>query len=237
MLASRDRIVSQQKKKIDKLLDRVTYQDKTIELLQEILNENTLPTDTSLGNFVYQELERLGLADEEILKLMQNFVSINYEDIPTYMSIKDFTTKLIDIASEGILKNTLHESTHGHMDVNKIEFCSSVQDNLPIDPRDVFKSNDSKIFATFKTDQITDNAVLAKWYRVDSPQIYLFDRFPIDPNKDSNYVWLDTKGQADAGQYTVEIYSITDGLDPIASGEYAIVNSTPDIIAFEGRFL
>jgi len=87
---------------------------------------------------------------------MQNFINLNYEDIPTYMSIKDFTTKLIDIAGKGILKNTLHESTHGHMAVNKIEFCSSVQDNLPIDPRDVFKSNDSKIFATFKTGQITD---------------------------------------------------------------------------------
>jgi len=90
MLASRDHKISQQKKKIDKLLDRVTYQEETIELLQEILNENTLPPDTSLGNFVYQELEGLGLADEEILKLMQNFINLNYEDIPTYMSIKDF---------------------------------------------------------------------------------------------------------------------------------------------------
>jgi len=171
------------------------------------------------------------------VRLLQNFIRIDVEDIPSFMTVKDFTIELIDIAGKDILSITHNVPQKQTAAPETIKFGNSVENNMATDPKEIFMSNEPRIYATFKTDQFTDDAVLAKWYRTDTKEVCLFDKFPIDPNKENNYVWFEPKSQSDPGSYAVEIYSLNDGLEVIATGRYSVVDSTPTLIEFTGKFL
>lgn len=234
---SNEQVTGYHKATLDELLNKLKTQKAIINYLQNVLNEETKKSNLSFGTAVYNEFEKLGLEEEDILGLMQNFVKIKSDDIPTHMSIEDFTIKLLDIAGNNIINLNQNNSERQPVSSETIKFSTSVHDNVAIDPRVVFNMRESKIFATFNTGNVTDNFVLAKWYRTDSPEIIFFDKVPIDPNAETNSVWLDSKGQSKSGQYKVEVYSFNDGLDPIASGEYSVIDNVPEELTITGKFL
>ena len=98
------------------------------------------------------------------------------------------------------------------------------QNNIAPNPQHDFFAHDAKIYASFDTGDYDGKNVLVKWYKSDTPDLLLFDKYPISQDKTQNYVWLKKpKGWAQ-GSYGVEIYSanINDNLKLIATGMYNV---------------
>jgi hypothetical protein len=95
---------------------------------------------------------------------------------------------------------------------------------MAVDPRTLFSPNENKIFATFDTSQYAGDKVLVKWFHIDQPSIFLFEKFPINTNNTYNYVSFNKPGGWPTGRYSVAIHSVDvdDNLGLIASGQYEI---------------
>ena len=66
---------------------------------------------------------------------------------------------------------------------------------------------------------------MVKWYRVDDPKVYIFDKYDISKDKNNNFVWLEKPSGWNEGLYGVEIYSMEDNLSLMAYGEYSVVKN------------
>jgi hypothetical protein len=112
---------------------------------------------------------------------------------------------------------------HNYADINFSKLVD--QDNFSLNTSTEFDADDVvKIYASFDTFAYPETEVLVKWYRADEPELLLFNKYPIDPIKDHNFVWLQKSQGWDSGRYTVEIYSVRveDNIKMIARGDYTI---------------
>ena len=156
------------------------------------------------------------------------FINIDSDDVPSQMPIKDFAAKLVKIAADGVLTPPQSESiTTGPLPLPVYFDTSTNPDYSVSDPRETFSPEETKIFASFDSSQLTDDnllidSVLVKWYRTDQPQILVMESFPIRPLSNYNHIWLDQPQGWPRGDYQVEIYSFHDDSDLIAAGKYNI---------------
>jgi hypothetical protein len=72
-------------------------------------------------------------------------------------------------------------------------------------------------------DAYRENEVFVKWYRIDEPEILLFDQYAIRRDAEFSYVWLEQENGWAEGEYAVEFYSADEALKKIASGRYSVV--------------
>ena len=217
------------RKKLDQMIKKASLQEEYISILNDNLDkiiegDNNRPID----EIISQKLEAMNLDDQEILGLIQSFINIDSDDVPSQMPIKDFAAKLVEIAAHGVLTPAQGESTTNGPTPLPVYFDTSTnQDFSVLDPKETFLSEENKIFAAFDSSHLTDDnvlvdSVLVKWYRTDQPQVLLMKSFPIRPLSNYNHIWLERPQGWPMGDYQVEIYSFQDDLDVIASGKYNI---------------
>lgn len=219
--------VTQLKNKTLALMGKTQVQEAFIAWLNAIINDDIKKmngeTEVSIGKFMRNKLDKMEIDDQGILSLIQNYVNIDADDIPKEMSVKDFAVKLTEILAKDILKPLSIESNTEDKNSNNIEFgTSTLEDNSAAELRRIFSPDETKIFATFVTSQNTDDEVLVKWFKTDQPKVFLFKKFPINPDANYNYIWFEQPTGWSRGEYSVEIYSLKDNLEILAKDKYEI---------------
>ena len=72
------------------------------------------------------------------------------------------------------------------------------------------------------TDSFDQDRVMVKWYRRDSPEILLLQRYPIVRGDDHGHVWFEPDRGWEQGSYKVDVYSGDESMTLLASGSYRV---------------
>jgi hypothetical protein len=227
-LELRDQKVAVLKKELDQMIKKALLQEEYMSFLSSILGDNfdkTIKGDINrpIDELISQKLEAMKIDDQGMLLLIQSFINIDSDDVPLQMPIKDFAVKLIRIAANGVLSPLQSEPIKNDALPLPIYFDTSTNTDYSVsEDREAFSPEETKIFAAFDSSQLTDDNVLVKWYRADQPKIFLMESLPISPLSNNNHIWLDQPKGWSRGDYIVEIYSLQDNLNLIASGKYDV---------------
>ncbi len=219
--------LNQFKKKALALMEQTQDQEKIIARLYAIINDdiNTMnrETEVSISRFIRQKIDEMEIDDQDVLSLIQNYINIDADDIPVEMTVKDFAVKLTEVLAKDILEPSSIESNTEDTDSNSIQFgTSTLEDNSAQEAKRIFSPDETKIFATFDTSQNADDEVLVKWFQIDQPEVFLFKKFPVNPDSDYSYIWFEQPTEWAKGKYSVEIYSLKDNLKMLAMDQYEI---------------
>lgn len=171
----------------------------------------------SVENYIRAKFENF--SDQEVVEFLQNYTHIDTDDIPNGISAADFAARLGEIFANGVEISSMGNGAAPAV----IEFDVTTNAEFQaIVPKDEFIPENKKIYASFNTELYDKSKVMVKWYRIDTPKVYIFDTYEIDPEKDNNYIWLNKDAGWNEGVYGVEIYSMESNLDLMAYGEYAV---------------
>jgi hypothetical protein len=225
----RNQKVAYLRKKLNRMIEKASLQERYISVLNDNLDK-IIEADISrpIDEIISQKLEAMNLDDQEMIGLIQSFINIDPDDVPPQMPIKDFAVKLVKIAANGVVTPLQSKSNMNDPLPLPVYFDTSTKPDYSVsDPRETFLTEETKIFASFDSSQLTDDnvlidSVLVKWYRTDQPQILLMKSFPIRPLSNYNHIWLDRPRGWLRGDYQVEIYSFQDVTKLIATGKYNI---------------
>jgi hypothetical protein len=224
-----DQKVSVLGNKLDQMIKKALLQEEFITIWDDRVDKKfEKDINRPIDEMISQKLEALNLDDQETLGLIQSFINIDPEDVPSHIPIKDFAVKLVKIAANGVITPAQNESITNDPLPLPVYFDTSTNPDYSVsDPRETFLPEENKIFASFDSSQLTDDnvlvdSVLVKWYRTDQPQILLMQSFPIRPLSNYNHIWLDRPHGWSRGDYQVEIYSFQDNTNLFASGKYNI---------------
>jgi hypothetical protein len=225
----RDQKIAYLRKKLDQMIKKAFLQEKYISILNDSLDK-IMDGDIHrpIDEIISQKLDAMNLDDQEMLGLIQSFINIDPDDLPSQIPIKDFAVKLVEIAANGVLTPVQSKSNTNAPPPLPVYFDTSTNPDFSVsEPKETFLPEENKIFASFDSSQLTDenvlvDSVLVKWYRTDQPKILLMKSFPIRPLSNYNHIWLDRPHGWSRGDYQVEIYSFQDDTNLVASGKYNI---------------
>lgn len=174
----------------------------------------------SVKSFIHNKFDNL--ADYEVVDFLKNYIHISDADIPKGVSAVDFAGRLGEIFTNGVDKPINNTG----INIEPVEFdVATNSDFQAATPTQEFKTSDNKIYASFNTENYQEDKVMVKWYRVDDPKVYIFDKYDISNDKNNNFVWLEKPSGWNEGLYGVEIYSMEDNLSLMAYGEYSVVKN------------
>ena len=186
------------------------------KLKSEFDQEGNILIDDQLLN-ILTELNLPRFAIENVLK---HLVNIDPSDIPGGVSIEEFVVRLAEVASTGLIAPT---SSGQSTETGKISFDSVVDaDNSSSYPRETFTSDESRIYASFSTGDYEGDVIIAKWVDLENENIMLFKQFPILPEMDNNYVYLEKDNGWPPGEYAIEIYGLNADVPLISSGIFRV---------------
>ncbi len=156
--------------------------------------------------------------DREIRSALTSLTSLTEEDLDEVRDLRAFTRRVSEIAMDGVVSARGPESAG----TATIRFSQSADTQNVTEQAQVRFAGNDRIFAIFPTEDYRYDEVFVKWYRSDDPEILLFDRYPIQREADFNYVWLDRDNGWPEGEYRVELYTVDDAMNRVASGDYVI---------------
>jgi hypothetical protein len=179
--------------------------------------------EASIADAVYHHIEHLGLGGDALSSLLYEFAQISPEDIPPTLSIQEFTAYVAATAAKDILTAKGTGSLPEDATVADIRFGTSPRPSESTEPPSTrFSIYDARIYAVFDTSAYEHSGVLLKWYRTDKPELFILQRYAIDPHAAYNYVWHKRKDGWPTGQYRVEVYSLGQSFRMMCSGEYEV---------------
>jgi hypothetical protein len=179
--------------------------------------------EASSTDAVYRRMEPRGLGGDPLVSLLYDFTRITPADIPRTLSIQEFAAHVAGIATEEIWTVTERISSPEDPTVTDIRFGTSPSPSESTEsPRTRFSTYDTRIFAVFDTSTYAYPSVLLKWYRIDQPELLIFQKYEIDPHAASNYVWYKKQEGWPNGQYRVEVYSLGEDFRMMSSGQYEV---------------
>ena len=221
--------ISDLNKKLDLVIKKASLQERYISILVDNLDKMVGgDKDRPIDEIISQKLEAMNLDDQELLGLIQSFINIDSDDLPSNIPIKDFAVKLVKIAANGVLTAGQTEPIANDPPPFPVYFDTSTNPDYSVsEPREIFFLEETKIFASFDSSRLIDenvmiDSVLVKWYKTDQPRILLMKSFPIRPLSHYNHIWLDRPKGWSRGDYQVEIYSFQNDVKLFASGKYYI---------------
>jgi hypothetical protein len=170
-----------------------------------------------------RRIEELGLRGDALSSLLYDSTGITPEDIPPTLSIQEFAAHVAAIATQGIWTGRERASMPADLTVADIRFGTSPRPSESTEsPRTRFSPYDTRIFAVFDTGTYTYPSVLVKWCRIDQPELFVLQKYEIEPCAASNYVWYNKTEGWPSGQYRVEVYSLGEGFAMMSSGQYEV---------------
>ncbi len=163
------------------------------------------------------------MSDDELISTITSLTKLTAEDLEGYSDLRDYANRLAHVGLSGVITPELSEG-FGHSE-REVNFSTGASlSSGARDPRFEFEKSTRKIYAVIPNDESTDDRVMVHWYRIDRPEIMLFDQFQVNPADNFSFVWLKSPpGGWGAGQYRVEFFSPDEFLTPIASGTYNVV--------------
>jgi hypothetical protein len=185
--------------------------------------EEVNDVEASIADAVYRRIEAPGLRGDTLASLLYDFTGITPEDIPPTLSIQEFTAHVAAIATKDIWTVRERGSMPEDLTVTDIRFGTSPRPSESTEsPRTWFSPYDTRIFAVFDTRAYPYPSVLLKWCRIDQPELFILQKYEIDPHAAYNYVWYKKKEGWPTGQYRVEVYSLGASFRMISSGQYEV---------------
>jgi len=165
-------------------------------------------------------LTELNLPRYAIENVLKHLVNIDPSDIPGNVSIEEFVVRLVEVASAGLITPSPSDPS---AETGKISFDSVVDaDNASSYPRETFNSDDNRIYASFSTGDYEGDVIIAKWVDLKNENIMLFKQFPIVPEMDNNFVYLEKDNGWQPGEYAIEIYGLNEDIPLISSGKFRV---------------
>ncbi len=162
------------------------------------------------------------LHDDELLDLVQTYTGLIPQDLPEDVPVVDFAERLGEIYYSDSFEragNQLDDpilASHVEFDIH----CD--EDNRTVEARQGFAADNRRIYASFESSGYNEKNVMVKWSRVDSPEVLVYDKYPVNTGKGHNYVWLERPNDWESGYYQVEIFSLADNLSLMARGDYEV---------------
>ncbi len=164
-----------------------------------------------------------GMSNGELIDTVASTALFTPEELDDMSDVRGFAERLAEIALAGVVTPQAAPSPAAQ----QVEFSTTVEaDNSATLPSGVFSADADRIYAVFPTDQYVRDSVLAKWQRLDQPELMIFDRYPIHSRERHNFVWMSPPEGWTEGSYEVTIYSTDEMLDPVAVGAYDVVGDT-----------
>ncbi len=161
-------------------------------------------------------------SDEEVLDMITAYTHLAPHDLPEDVAVKEFAGRLAEIYyGDSFDRPGNPLDNPGFVGEMEFDVTKAAANRVP-EPRDLFTATDKRIYASFETSGYDDRAVMVKWSRVDSPEVLIYDKYPIMVGMGHNYVWLEQPQGWEAGDYQVEIYSLADNLSLLARGSYGV---------------
>ncbi len=198
--------------------DLVQEKRKIVEKETQFQDLKHYAQQQSVENYIRNKFENL--SDYEVVEFLQNYININDNDIPQGTSAVDFAARLGEIFTNGV--ESVSATDGERPGLIEFDIATNTEFQAAI-PTGEFKPEDKKIYASFNTESYQENKVMVKWYRVDNPKVYVFDKYEINADKSNNFIWLEKPSGWNEGIYGVEIYSMEGNLDLMSYGEYAVV--------------
>ena len=163
------------------------------------------------------------MSDYELVSTITSITKLDAEELRTYSDLRGYANRLSHIAMSGVITDDISpEFDHAAIDVVFATGASSR--NGAEEPNLVFDEDTRKIYAVIPNDETSGGHVMVHWYRVDPPEIMLFDQYGVSPQDEYSYVWLKPPGgHWDEGEYRVEFFSGDENLTPMAAGNYRVI--------------
>ncbi|MBU0680658.1 MAG: hypothetical protein KKD73_04465 [Proteobacteria bacterium] len=160
-------------------------------------------------------------SDAELLRMIAAYTHLAPHDLPEDVAVADVAERLAEIYYGDSFDRAGPLDDPGR--VTGMEFdVNKAAANRVADPQELFTVTDKRIYASFETSGYGEREVMVKWSRVDSPEVLIYDKYPIMVGMDHNYVWLEQPQGWEAGKYQVDIYSLADNLSLLARGTYDV---------------
>ena len=159
------------------------------------------------------------MSDREQRIALTSLTNFSEEQLDGVRDMGRFTRRVAEVAVDSLYDRAAFDLEP----VGDVQFSRAVDaDSAPERAQERF-SSDGRIYAVFPMDAYRENEVFVKWYRIDEPEILLFDQYAIRRDAEFSYVWLEQENGWAEGEYAVEFYSADEALKKIASGRYSVV--------------
>lgn len=156
-----------------------------------------------------------GMARDELEIALATLTGRDRAELEAIRDLHRYAKSYARIAMSGILTDPPTSAS------NEIEFAVRIADTFePGPPRTVFDSSSARLFGMFALDSALQGDVLAKWYRVDDPELLMFEEVPLLSRDGEAFVRLDRPEGWPEGDYRLEVYSPGDDFELIAAGNY-----------------
>jgi len=199
----------------------------SLSAFEDLLTENLGSTEAEIARLI----RRMGgdpgeiaetiidsMSEEELVSSFTSFTDISPEKIEDAPDPHAYANRLVDLAMEDLITQPAPQTNQ----VEEVRF-SEMSDSEEGGELDLTRfAGNERILARFPMKDYRGSEVFVKWTRLDDPEIMLFNHYPIKPDADSNYVWLEPKNGWEPGSYQVNFYSADDRLIPLATGRYSI---------------
>jgi hypothetical protein len=133
--------------------------------------------------------------------------------------VPGFAYRLSEIAMSGIVEPDEEDDEQAPT----VFFTRTPERN---DPKAVgrhsFGSDEHRIYAVFERGGYNGEQIMVKWFRTDKPEILLFGRYPVTPDQEFSWVWLEKREGWDHGRYQVDVFSGNEAMTPIARGQFTV---------------
>ncbi len=159
------------------------------------------------------------LSESDLEFVLRSAVRLSADDLAEIEDLPGFAVRLSEIALSGIVEPD--EADAGRAD--SVFFTRTPERNDPeAVGRHSFGSDENRIYAVFPRAEYDGEQVMVKWFRTDKPEIALFGRYPISPNQEFSWVWLEKREGWDHGRYQVDIFSGDEAMTPLARGRFVV---------------
>ncbi len=110
--------------------------------------------------------------------------------------------------------------------VGEIDFGRRVTlENTTRNPSGTFGSETRKIYAAFSSQELVTSHVTVVWRDLSRAKILLYQRQPVSVGDAHSFVWIDRSDAWPPGDYSVEIYTGDEAMEPIALGTYSVTRN------------
>jgi hypothetical protein len=156
---------------------------------------------------------------QELAESLAAMTSFTVDELLLIEDLQGFADRFLNLATAGLFTDSQISAA---APVNFAVTPATAGDYMAFTNQ--FSAGTTRIYANFSTVNYPYRSVLAKWHRIDAPELYSFDRHNIDTEKAENHVWHELPGGWSSGEYRLEIFSTDEQLLLLASGDFWVSN-------------
>ena len=157
-----------------------------------------------------------GMSRSELEIALVHVTGRDLAELEQIGNLHEFAKSYAQVAMAGILTEAPSTPESG-----AIEFATRMADLYEQGPpRTLFDAASPRIFGVFPLETAPDGELIAKWYRVDQPELLMLEEVPVISSHGEAFVRFDRPEGWPEGDYRLEVYAPGDEFELIAAGSY-----------------